>query len=118
MQKVTEEINQGVRRGQTAFYVNIEHGDFYAVADILESGTPMTYAYYHNVIKGKSPKNAPTYIPEEEKKMSGEKAIWKCTVCGYEYDENKEDLAFAELPEDWKCPVCLQPKTKFEKVED
>jgi flavin reductase (DIM6/NTAB) family NADH-FMN oxidoreductase RutF/rubredoxin len=87
-------------------------------ADILESGTPMTYAYYHNVIKGKSPKNAPTYIPEEEKKMSGEKAIWKCTVCGYEYDENKEDLAFAELPEDWKCPVCLQPKTKFEKVED
>lgn len=22
---------------------------------------PMTYAYYHNVIKGKSPKNAPTY---------------------------------------------------------
>lgn len=27
--------------------------------------TPMTYAYYHNVIKGKSPKNAPTYIAEE-----------------------------------------------------
>ena len=27
-------------------------------------GTPMTYAYYHNVIKGKSPKNAPTYIKE------------------------------------------------------
>ena len=25
----------------------------------------MTYAYYHNVIKGKSPKNAPTYLPEE-----------------------------------------------------
>ena len=24
--------------------------------------TPMTYAYYHNVIKGKSTKNAPTYI--------------------------------------------------------
>lgn len=28
----------------------------------LRPGTPMTYAYYHNVIKGKSPKNAPTYI--------------------------------------------------------
>lgn len=25
------------------------------------TGTPMTYAYYHNVIKGKEPKNAPTY---------------------------------------------------------
>lgn len=33
-------------------------------ADMLKSDTPMTYAYYHNVIKGKSPKNAPTYIAE------------------------------------------------------
>ncbi len=31
-------------------------------ADVLKEDTPMTYAYYHNVIKGKSPKNAPTYI--------------------------------------------------------
>lgn len=30
-------------------------------ADILNDDIPMTYAYYHNVIKGKSPKNAPTY---------------------------------------------------------
>lgn len=30
-------------------------------ADVLRKDTPMTYAYYHNVIKGKSPKNAPTY---------------------------------------------------------
>lgn len=30
-------------------------------ADILNDDTPMTYAYYHNVIKGRSPKNAPTY---------------------------------------------------------
>ena len=35
-------------------------------ADILKSDDPMTYAYYHNVIKGKSPKNAPTYIAEEK----------------------------------------------------
>ena len=33
-------------------------------ADILKKDTPMTYSYYHNVIKGKSPKNAPTYIGE------------------------------------------------------
>lgn len=25
------------------------------------TGVPMTYAYYHNVIKGNAPKNAPTY---------------------------------------------------------
>lgn len=30
----------------------------------IKDGTPMTYAYYHNVIKGKSPKAAPTYIKE------------------------------------------------------
>lgn len=35
-------------------------------ADInKESAIPMTYLYYHSVIKGKSPKNAPTYIPDE-----------------------------------------------------
>lgn len=33
-------------------------------ADMLKADEPMTYAYYHNVIKGKSPKNAPTYITE------------------------------------------------------
>jgi len=34
-------------------------------ADVLKQDDPMTYAYYHKVIKGKSPKNAPTYIAEE-----------------------------------------------------
>ncbi len=33
-------------------------------ADMLKADDPMTYAYYHNVVKGKSPKNAPTYIAE------------------------------------------------------
>lgn len=33
-------------------------------ANILSADDPMTYAYYHKVIKGKSPKNAPTYIAE------------------------------------------------------
>ena len=30
----------------------------------VRPGVPMTYAYYHNVIKGKTAKNAPTYIKE------------------------------------------------------
>ena len=34
-------------------------------ADVLKDEPEMTYSYYHKVIKGKSPKSAPTYIPEE-----------------------------------------------------
>lgn len=33
-------------------------------AELFGNREAMTYAYYHKVIKGKSPKNAPTYIPE------------------------------------------------------
>ncbi len=33
--------------------------------DVFGDKEPMTYAYYHKVVKGKSPKNAPTYLPEE-----------------------------------------------------
>ena len=82
--------------------------------DLVQPGTPMTYAYYHNVVKGKSPKNAPTYIPEEEEKMEEKKATWVCSVCGYAYDG---DVPFEELPDDFVCPVCLQPKDSFEKQE-
>ena len=31
-------------------------------ADIVEEGDPMTYAYYHQVKRGTTPKRAPTYI--------------------------------------------------------
>ena len=31
---------------------------------LLEPGDPMTYAYYRHVKGGKSPKTAPTYVPE------------------------------------------------------
>lgn len=40
----------------TIFIANVEQ------CEILNNDTPMTYAYYHEVIKGKSPKNAPTFI--------------------------------------------------------
>lgn len=79
--------------------------------ELLESAPAMTYAYYHNVIKGKSPKNAPTYLPEEEApaeaKPSGQ---WVCSVCGHVYDG---EIPFEELPDDFVCPVCRQPKEKF-----
>ena len=33
--------------------------------DVLDTFPAMTYAYYHNVIKGKSPKNAPPIFPKK-----------------------------------------------------
>lgn len=76
-------------------------------ADVLENKPPMTYAYYHNVVKGKTAKNAPTYIEEK-----AEKGKWVCSVCGYVYDG---DTPFEELPDDFRCPVCKQPKSVFVK---
>jgi len=40
-------------------------------AEIIKEGEPMTYAYYHEVKRGKAPKTAPTYI-KEEKSRGGE----------------------------------------------
>lgn len=42
-------------------------------------------------------------------------AKYKCSVCGYIYDEEKEGKPFSELTE---CPVCKQPVSEFRKVED
>lgn len=85
-------------------------------ADVLKDEPAMTYAYYHKVIKGKSPKNAPTYIPEEkveEKVEAKEGGKWVCSVCGYQYAGM---IPFEEVPEEFVCPLCKQPKSKFEYV--
>ena len=76
-------------------------------ADVIGNDTPMTYSYYHKVIKGKSPKNAPTYIAEEKNNNS-----YICSVCGYVYDG---EIPFEDLPSDYTCPVCGQPKSVFKK---
>ncbi len=43
---------------------------------------------------------------------------YKCSICGYIYDEAQEGVAFAELPEDWQCPLCGAPKSAFEPVAE
>ena len=39
--------------------------------------------------------------------------VYKCSVCGYVFDEEAEGRAFVELTE---CPMCKQPVDKFEMV--
>lgn len=64
---------------------------------------PMTYTYYHEVIKGKAPKKAPTYIEEE----ITSKQAWVCDICGYIYE--------GDLPEDFICPICGATREVFRK---
>ncbi|MDE3276278.1 MAG: rubredoxin [Verrucomicrobiota bacterium] len=39
-----------------------------------------------------------------------------CKVCGYVYDPaDNNNVPFAELPDDWVCPVCGVGKDQFEE---
>lgn len=78
--------------------------------------TPMTYSYYHKVVKGKAPKNAPTYIEEKIEKSEGKK--YKCLLCGFIYDDATKKVKFEDLPDDWKCPLCGASKSSFREITD
>lgn len=41
-------------------------------------------------------------------------AIYKCQVCGYEFDEEKEGKSFSEFE---KCPICTMDKSYFKEIE-
>ncbi len=38
---------------------------------------------------------------------------FRCTVCNWVYDEDKEDERFKDLPDSFTCPVCGAPKSAF-----
>jgi len=50
--EVINEIDLGTH---TVFIGNV------VSSEVLGEGTPLTYQYYHQILKGKSPPNAPTY---------------------------------------------------------
>ncbi len=51
---------------------------------------------------------------------------YSCSVCGYIYDPAEGDAeggippgtAFADLPDDWVCPLCGAGKDVFEEMLD
>ena len=77
------------------------------------SAKEMTYSYYHNVIKGKSPAKAPTYIEEEkapEAPAAASTSKYECQICHYVYEGD-------ELPANYKCPICSMGADKFKKID-
>ncbi len=61
--------------------------------------------------------NPPKTIPAGEVVFKTATGKYVCSICGYVYDPAEHDgVPFEDLPDDWKCPRCRQPKTKFNRA--
>lgn len=115
-------VNQQLDLGTHIFFV----GDV-VDAEVVAEIDPMTYAYYHEVKGGRTPKNASSFssdvleaegekirgLVSEQESAEGLKKTrigWRCKLCGYiEYVD--------ELPDDFVCPICGATREFFERVE-
>lgn len=100
-------IDQMETSTHTVFLAKITNAGGYT------NDNPMTYKYYHEKLKGTSPKNAPTYQeePKKEADSSSKKTYrWRCKVCGYIYEGE-------ELPSDFICPICKMTASEFERID-
>lgn len=115
---VIEESICGYIIGEVIRVIEVETHDIFLIrvqqTEKVSDEIPMTYRYYHEVLKGTSPRKAPTYQEEkiEEKKANR----YQCTICGYIYDDSKEEIKFEDLPDDWTCPLCGVAKDQFVKL--
>lgn len=96
----------------------------------LSNEKPLTYSYYHEVKGGKTPKNAPHGVSQEENPKNNnynnqKSSIMKnyvCKICGYIYNPTIGDpdggiepgTPFEDIPDDWTCPMCGVTKADFE----
>ncbi|MCL2060041.1 MAG: hypothetical protein FWH01_13485, partial [Oscillospiraceae bacterium] len=71
---LTEGVTGYLQCKVASFVENHTHTIF--IADVTDAANlskdpPMTYAYYHNVVRGKTAKNAPTYVADDEGGAAG-----------------------------------------------
>ena len=89
----------------------------------LSTHTPLGYENLENlkVVDLAAP---PASLPVGEITYKTATGKYVCGICGYVYDPALGDpehgvpagTAFAELPEDWRCPRCRQGRDKFNKA--
>ena len=109
--EVVDEVNLGTH---TIFVGEVISGDV-----IDESIPVLTYEYYRNVLKGKAPKNAPTYTEDSTPAAPNDDPKYVCGVCGYDSTIGDPDhgiepgTKFEDIPDDWVCPLCGSPKAVF-----
>ena len=87
-----EIVNRYDIGSHTLFVAKITDGE------VLSDVPSVTYTYYQDHIK-----------PKPEKRIENGKTIWRCRICGYEYEGEV-------LPEDFICPICKHPAADFEKI--
>ena len=108
-------VSQTIDTGTHLMFI----GDLVQSAVLESTKEPLTYLYYRQVKKGIAPKNAPTYIDKsklEASKPSVAFKKFKCSSCGYLYDEETEGVKFSDLPDSWTCPICGTEKSDFIEV--
>lgn len=108
--KVLKEDTVGYLECEVIEVVDAETHDIF-IARVIDTKkvndyTPMTYKYYHEVIKGKAPKKAPTYVEEE---VNTNEEVYVCEICGYVHK--------GPLPENFVCPICGVDRTHFKAKE-
>ena len=80
---------------------------------LLSDDPSVSYTYYQNNVK-----------PKPGAVSSSADVIWRCVICGFEYNETNGDPAngiapgtkFEDLPDSYICPICKHPKSDFERV--
>lgn len=92
-------------------------------AKVLQDATPLTYAYYHEVKRGKTPPKASSYVAEDAPTAPAQTELhddadapvqttgWRCTVCGYVVEGYPDGL-----PADFRCPMCGVGPEMFERI--
>ena len=105
-------------------------------AEVLDGAAePLTYAYYHKVLKGTTPPKASAFIADdpapapapapgdaaptpaggaEPGAAAGPIAMhhFRCLLCGYVVETCDE-----ELPEGFRCPMCGAGREMFKKID-
>jgi flavin reductase (DIM6/NTAB) family NADH-FMN oxidoreductase RutF/rubredoxin len=119
-------LNEAIAFLECKVIQTIDLGTHYLfIGELVQAGIlddtkeALTYLYYREVKKGLAPKNAPTYIDKsklEPKEPTIKAARYKCSICGYVYDEAVEKVKFEDLPDDWHCPICGSDKEDFVKM--
>lgn len=88
---------------------------------------PLTYAYYHTVLKGTTPPKASAFIADEPAGPAAVPAVeapsdapatpvqmhrFRCLLCGHVVETCDE-----ELPEGFRCPLCGAGREMFVQVD-